>query len=119
MKVAHAETMQNMFPLSVYNELKVRVIMLKVQHSNYYPLSVEGFPTRSTPSISIPIYAVPVSSHLSQYPLLCAIISPSHQVCADMGSTSFRKSLGLIGRFLVGSICEQHQNLSYYQNHPQ
>ena len=43
MKVAHAETMQNMFALSVYNELKVQVLMLKVQHSNYYQRKLQNF----------------------------------------------------------------------------
>jgi len=43
MKVAHAETMQNIFALSVYNGLKVQVLMLKVQHSNYYQRKLQNF----------------------------------------------------------------------------
>ena len=43
MKVAHAETMQNLSALSVYNDMKVQVLMLKVQHSNYYQRFMQNF----------------------------------------------------------------------------
>ena len=43
MKVAHAETMQNIFALSVYNGLKVQVLMPKVQHRNYYQQKLQNF----------------------------------------------------------------------------